>query len=84
MLTTFWNAVPIIGLTCLCLHSQADVDKAVAAAHKAFELGSEWRRMDASARGRLLNNLADLIERDRVYIAVSGYVFVCFIGLALR
>lgn len=27
--------------------------------------------MDASARGALLNKLADLIERDAVYIAVS-------------
>ena len=25
--------------------------------------------MDASERGRLLNKLADLIERDRVYLA---------------
>ncbi len=49
---------------------QADVDKAVAAARKAFQLGSEWRRMDASARGLLVNKLADLVERDRVYLAV--------------
>ena len=27
--------------------------------------------MDASERGKLLNNLADLIERDRAYLAVS-------------
>lgn len=26
--------------------------------------------MDASARGNLLNRLADLMERDRVYLAV--------------
>lgn len=38
-------------------------------------LGSPWRRMDASDRGRLLSRLADLLERDRVYLAVSftGY-----------
>ncbi|CAM1154840.1 ALDH1A1 (predicted) [Pycnogonum litorale] len=30
---------------------KADVDKAVAAAVKAFELGAPWRTMDASARG---------------------------------
>jgi len=48
---------------------KADVDKAVAAATKAFRLGSPWRTMDASERGRLLNKLADLIERDRVYLA---------------
>ncbi|BHF84011.1 Aldehyde dehydrogenase, mitochondrial [Sparganum proliferum] len=50
-------------------HPAADIDKAVAAAQKAFAFGSEWRRMDASARGALLNRLADLIERDREYIA---------------
>jgi len=43
---------------------KADVDKAVAAARAAFELGSAWRTMDASNRGRLMNKLADLIERD--------------------
>ena len=48
---------------------KADVDKAVAAAQKAFALGSEWRLTDASARGRLLYKLAQLIERDREYLA---------------
>lgn len=38
-----------------------DVDKAVLAARKAFELGP-WRKMNASERGRLLYRLADLIE----------------------
>lgn len=42
------------------------------AARAAFRLGSPWRRMDASDRGRLLNRLADLIERDRTYLAVSS------------
>ena len=51
---------------------QADVDKAVAAAKKAFEDGSEWRTMDASKRGLLLNKLADLIDRDSLYLAVSS------------
>lgn len=46
-----------------------DVDKAVKAAGQAFRLGSEWRQMDASQRGVLLNRLADLMERDRVYLA---------------
>lgn len=50
--------------------SKADVNKAVAAAKDAFKLGSPWRRMDPSERGNLLNKLADLMERDRVYIAV--------------
>ncbi|XP_010000931.1 PREDICTED: retinal dehydrogenase 1 isoform X2 [Chaetura pelagica] len=48
---------------------KADVDKAVKAARKAFELGSPWRTMDASERGRLLNKLADLVERDRLILA---------------
>jgi len=48
---------------------KADVDKAVKAARSAFKLGSPWRRMDASARGNMLYKLADLIERDRVYLA---------------
>lgn len=50
---------------------QADVDKAVKAAKDAFRFGSPWRRMDASGRAKLLNRLADLIERDRAYLAVS-------------
>jgi acyl-CoA reductase-like NAD-dependent aldehyde dehydrogenase len=36
---------------------QADVDKAVAAAKAAFKLGSPWRKLDASARGVLLNKV---------------------------
>ncbi|KAF2901093.1 hypothetical protein ILUMI_05092 [Ignelater luminosus] len=46
-----------------------DVDFAVDAACKAFKLGSPWRTMDASERGRLLYKLSDLIERDAGYIA---------------
>lgn len=34
-----------------------------------FRLGSPWRTMDASDRGVLLNRLADLMERDRAYLA---------------
>src|SRR6202790_4087267 len=41
----------------------ADVDKAVAAARAAFEKGA-WRKMSASARGVLMNKLADLIEKN--------------------
>uniref|UniRef100_V5GV38 Retinal dehydrogenase 2 n=1 Tax=Anoplophora glabripennis TaxID=217634 RepID=V5GV38_ANOGL len=41
-----------------------DVDIAVAAAKAAFARGSEWRTMDASERGKLINNLADLMLRD--------------------
>ncbi|XP_030650235.1 retinal dehydrogenase 2 isoform X1 [Chanos chanos] len=48
---------------------KADVDKAVQAARQAFSLGSVWRRMDASGRGKLLSKLADLVERDCAYLA---------------
>ena len=48
---------------------KADVEKAVRAAREAFKLGSPWRTMDASQRGRLLYKLADLIERDQEYLA---------------
>ncbi|XP_030830092.1 aldehyde dehydrogenase, mitochondrial [Strongylocentrotus purpuratus] len=48
---------------------KADVDIAYHAANEAFRLGSPWRTMDASDRGRCLNKLADLIERDQVYLA---------------
>ncbi|SRR5579871_3087677 len=40
----------------------ADVNKAVAAARAAFERGP-WKKINASERGRLLNRLADLIEK---------------------
>ncbi|XP_063435466.1 retinal dehydrogenase 2-like [Mytilus trossulus] len=47
---------------------KADVDKAVAAAKEAFKLGSPWRRMDASKRGKLLMKFATLLERDAQYL----------------
>ena len=59
-------------LTMLIMYFQADVDKAVAAAKEAFKRGSPWRTMDASDRGRLLYKYADLMERDKEYLAVSS------------
>ncbi|VDD82042.1 unnamed protein product [Mesocestoides corti] len=47
----------------------ADIDLAVKAAARAFEIDSTWRTMDASKRGRLLYELADLIEQNADYIA---------------
>jgi aldehyde dehydrogenase (NAD+) len=41
----------------------ADIDLAVQAARKAFETGP-WRKTDARDRGRLMNKLADLIEKN--------------------
>jgi len=46
----------------------ADVERAVAAARKAFDEGP-WRTMSASERGRLLYKLADLIEANRKELA---------------
>ncbi|XP_048886820.1 aldehyde dehydrogenase family 1 member A3 [Brienomyrus brachyistius] len=46
-----------------------DVDKAVLAAKAAGDRGSAWRQMEVSGRGRLLNKLADLMERDRALLA---------------
>ncbi|GBP23977.1 Retinal dehydrogenase 1 [Eumeta japonica] len=48
---------------------KADIEKAVAAARRAFHRKSEWRGLTASARGRLLHRFADLIERDAQYLA---------------
>lgn len=49
--------------------NKEDIDFAVKCAKKAFEFGSEWRTMDASYRGILLNRLADLIEENASYLA---------------
>jgi aldehyde dehydrogenase (NAD+) len=49
----------------ICQVAEADaavVDRAVRAARTAFERGP-WRKMAAAERGRLLNKLADLIEK---------------------
>lgn len=64
-----------VSLPCLLFCIQADVEKAVKAAKDAFKLGSPWRRMDASDRGLLLSRLADCIERDAAYLAVSHSTF---------
>ncbi|CAD0197094.1 unnamed protein product [Chrysodeixis includens] len=53
---------------------KADVDLAVAAAKRAFHRNSEWRLLDASQRGELLNKFADLVERDIQYLmALESY-----------
>ena len=50
----------------VALAGHADVDKAVAAATRAFPA---WSRMAAADRGRILLRLADLIERDAEELA---------------
>jgi acyl-CoA reductase-like NAD-dependent aldehyde dehydrogenase len=47
-----------------------DIDKAVKAARAAFKIGSEWRSMDASARGQMIHKLGQLMRRDQEYLAV--------------
>lgn len=47
---------------------RGDTDRAVAAAARAFE-SEAWRGLTASARGKLLLRLAELIERDAMKLA---------------
>ncbi|VVC93052.1 unnamed protein product [Leptidea sinapis] len=59
--------------------SKDDVDKAVKAAHKAFEEG-EWTKISARERGRILFKLADLMEQHKEELATiesidSGAVY---------
>jgi hypothetical protein len=58
---------------------KADVDKAVAAAKAALP---KWRKVDASARGRLLHKLADLFQTHADELA--EYVLELFFSLLLR
>jgi aldehyde dehydrogenase (NAD+) len=61
---TFPTIDPATG-EAICQVAEADatdVDRAVRAARYAFERGP-WRKTSASERGRLLNRLAELIER---------------------
>src|SRR5438093_4474588 len=67
---TFSTVNPATGET-ICQVAEgdkADIDLAVKSARKAFEEGP-WRRMNASERGRLLNKLADLIEKNKEELA---------------
>jgi aldehyde dehydrogenase (NAD+) len=61
---TFPTVNPSTGdvITQVAESDAADVDKAVAAARAAFDKGP-WRKMNASQRGRLMNKLADLVEK---------------------
>src|SRR5438128_6832912 len=67
---TFATINPATGET-ICQVAEgdkADIDLAVKAARKAFEEGP-WRKMSAAERGRLLNKLADLIEKNQEELA---------------
>jgi aldehyde dehydrogenase (NAD(P)+) len=45
-----------------------DVDKAVAAARKAFD-SEEWRDVDVSSRGALIHKLSQLVEQNKELLA---------------
>src|SRR5438876_4792 len=67
---TFATINPATGET-ICQVAEgdkADVDLAVKAARQAFEEGP-WSKMNASERGRLLNKLADLLEKNQEELA---------------
>jgi len=68
---TFLTLDPSTGeaITEVAKGEREDINRAVHAAKDAFKLGSPWRRMDASRRGALIHRLADLMERDAVYLA---------------
>lgn len=55
-------------LSTIAAGSETDVDRAVTAARAQFD-GGEWSRIPGSERGRLLHRLADLLERDKNYLA---------------
>jgi aldehyde dehydrogenase (NAD+) len=61
---TFPTVNPSTGdvITQVAESDTADVDKAVASARAAFDKGP-WRKMSGTQRGRLMNKLADLIEK---------------------
>ncbi|MGH9651486.1 MAG: aldehyde dehydrogenase family protein, partial [Terriglobales bacterium] len=64
---TFDTINPATGevLTQIAAATPADVERAVAAARKAFDDPSgPWQKMTASERGKLLWKIADLIEQN--------------------
>ncbi|XP_065654114.1 aldehyde dehydrogenase, mitochondrial isoform X2 [Hydra vulgaris] len=68
---TFPTINPCTGKEICQVHEadKEDVDRAVEAAKNAILLESDWRILDASKRGKLIYKLADLIERDKDYLA---------------
>jgi phenylacetaldehyde dehydrogenase len=49
---------------------EEDIERAVKAARKAFADDSEWRRMNASDRGRLIWRISELIEENADELAM--------------
>ena len=52
-------------------HGKAeDIERAVKAARRAFDYDSEWRRMNASDRGRMIWKISELIEENADELAM--------------
>ena len=62
---------------------QADVDKAVEAARKAFDIESPWRKLDPVARANLMRKFASLLRRDIDYLSVR-FLFIFFLSLNIN
>lgn len=64
---------PIDGseLTTIAKAAQRDVDDAVAAARRSFELGA-WSKAAPKERKKVLQRLADLVEKNALELAVLG------------
>ncbi|CAF2571934.1 unnamed protein product [Rotaria sp. Silwood2] len=53
--------------------TRADVDKAVEAARKAFDIESSWRNLDPVAHANLMRKFAALLRRDIDYLSAKYY-----------
>ncbi|CAF1358008.1 unnamed protein product [Adineta steineri] len=49
--------------------TREDVDKAVEAARKAFDIESPWRKLEPAARANLIRKFAELLRRDIDYLS---------------
>ncbi|CAF1429207.1 unnamed protein product [Adineta steineri] len=49
--------------------TRADIDKAVEAARKAFDIESPWRKLEPAARATLMKKFAELLRRDIDYLS---------------
>ena len=58
-------------ITCIASAGNDDVDSAVAAARRAHEDG-RWRKMPPARRREIMLDIADLIDRNALELAVTG------------
>lgn len=73
---TFPTIDPFTGKVIAEVHyaSAEDIENAIEVARTAFE-GSSWKQCNGAQRGKLLHELATLIDKNRVEIAVSWLTF---------